>query len=190
MFDNACPGRFAVRIIHRRISLEIRHIQHLRLKANRPVLQRPQAVSEISVDRTGVDHLIRQRIQCLLLFQIIHAEAHLRALQHICDHLRVTAHRNSLIACVKIIVIKRQPHRKTLNDKRRELIARSAPLLFRIAFDQLFIDICADQTDRLLLQILWLCDPGRFSLLLYLLRRLLWRHHTPHLVEGIHIKRK
>ena len=104
--------------------------------------------------------------------------------------LRIAADRDPLIECVEVIIIKSQPHREPLDNESRKLAAGTSPLLFRISFDELLIDIRPDQGNRLFFQILWLRDASRPPLLLDLGRCLLRRHDAPHFIEGVHIERQ
>ena len=145
MFNNSRPGRLAIGIIDRCISLEIRLIQQLRLETHRAVFQSSQTIPVIGINRTCKNHLVRQCIQLLLLLQIIRVQPYLNPLQHALCKLRIAAHRNPLIQSIEIIVVKGQAYRKSPYDKRRELGAGSPPLLLRISLNQLLVDIHADQ---------------------------------------------
>ena len=93
-----------------------------------------------------------------------------------------------MIQRIEIIVVKGQPYRKALDDKRRKLLAVASPLLFRVSLDELFKNITAYQRDSLLFQILRLALNFRALFLNFFL--CLFRcHDAPHFVKRIHIKR-
>ena len=190
MLDDPRPRCLAIRIIHRRISLKIRFVQHFRLKAYRTILQSTQLVFKVSINRPCINNLIRQSIQLCLILEIIRIQTHFNSIQHIGNHLRIAAHRNSLIQSIKIIVIKRQSNRQSLNNKSRKILAIASPLLLRITLDQLLVNILANQRDRLFLQIVRLRNAGFVALLLNFRCCLLRCHNAPHLIERIHVKRQ
>ena len=187
MLDDARPGRLAVGVVDGGVALEVGHVQKLRLKAHGAVLQRAQAVAEVGVDGAGVDHAVRQRVQLGLVLQVVAVQPHLDALQQVLHQLRIAADGDALVEGVEVVVVEGQAHRQALDDEGGQLRAVPAPLLFRVALDQLFKDVAADQADGLLLQVLRLAgDLG--ALLVDLRPRLLRRHHAPHLVEGVHVE--
>ena len=190
MLDNTRPRSLRIRIVHCRIALEIRDIQHFGIKAHRTILQNAQRILKIRIDRAGVNYFLCHRIPISLILKIILFQANLDAVQHIGNHLRIAAHRDSLIQGVKIVVVKGQTDRKTLDDEGWKILALSSPLLLCIALDQLLINIRANQADRLLFQVLRLRDACCLALFLDLRRCLLRSHDTPHLVERIHIERQ
>ena len=61
-------------------------------------------------------------------------------------------------------------------------------MFFRVALDQLRINVRADQGDGLLFQVLRLRDTRFFPLLCNLGGCILRRHDPPHLREGIHVE--
>lgn len=74
MFNDARPRRFPIRIIHSSITLEVRLIQNLIFKTDRPVLQIAERISKVCIDRPCIDDLLSQRVQLLFMFQIVHAK--------------------------------------------------------------------------------------------------------------------
>ena len=188
MLDDPRPWRLSICIVHRCISLEIRLIQDFCLKAHTAIFQWSKVVVEIGIDRTSIDDMLRHAIPLLLVRQIVDAELHLDAAKHISHHPRIASDRDPLIECIEVIIIKSQPHWESLDNKSRKLAAGPPPLLFRISFDELLIDIRPDQGNRLFFQILRLCNASCPSLFLDLGRRLLRRHDAPHFIECVHIK--
>ena len=203
MLDDAGPWRLAIGVVDGRIALEIRLVKKLCLEAHRTILERAELVAEVRIDRTGVHHLLRERVILRLLREVIHAELDLDAVQHVRHHLRIAPDRNALVERVKIIVVEGEAHRQALDDEGRELRARTAPLLLGVALNQLLVDVDADQGNRLLLEVLRFKRRIRREPTLHLLprdviplllvdlrRRFLRRHHTPHAVEGVHVERQ
>ena len=190
MFNDPGPRSLCIRVIDCCISLEIRCIKKFCLKSYRTVFQISHLIVKVCIDRSCVNHLIGKCIPLILFLKIVFLQTDFNALQHIRNHLRISTHRNSLIQCIKIIVIKGQTHRQSLDDKGRKLLTASSPLLLCISFDQFFEDISSHKGNSLFFEILWLCDTC-FTLLLFNLGSgLLWCYHTPHFIESIHIKRK
>ena len=66
VLDDPRPRRLSIRIIHRRISLKIRFVQHFRLKAYRTILQSTQLIFKVSINRPCINNLIRQSAFCTL----------------------------------------------------------------------------------------------------------------------------
>ena len=190
MLYDPCPRCFPVCIIHCGISLKIRYIQHFRLKPDTPVFQCSQFIVEISVNRPGINYLLRQTIQFRFIFQIIRLQTDFNAIQHIRDHLRVTADRDPLIKRIEIIIVKGQAYRKSFDDESRQFRAEPSPLLFRVPFDQLFINIRSHQRNSLFLQIFRFRNTGCFPLFLNFCSRFFRCHHPPHFIKGVHIKRQ
>ena len=188
MLDDAGVGRLPVGVVDHGVALEIRHIQHLRLKPDGAVAQRAEAIVKVAVNRAGVNDLVRQRVQLGSVLQIVHIQPHLDAIQHILHHLGVAAHGNALKPGVEVVIVKGKTHRQTLDDKGRQLPAGAPPLLFGVALHQLFINIRADEGNGLFLQILRLRNPGGLPLTGNLRFRLLWSRHAPHFIEGIHVE--
>ena len=141
VFNNPSPRSFAVGIVHCCVALEIRLVQCFRFKANRTIFQRTQLIIKISINRSSVHNLIGQCIQLGLVLQIVCVQTNLNTIQQICNHLRITTNRNTLIKCIEIVVIKSQTNWKALNNKRWQLFTIAPPLLFSVAFDKFLIDI-------------------------------------------------
>ena len=104
------------------------------------------------------------------------------------NHLRVTTDWDSLVQSIEVVIIEGQPHGKALDDEGGQIFAVTPPLLFGVTLYKFLVDISTDQANGLLLQILRL-SSYLFPLLVDLGLRVLWRHYTPHLIKGIHIKR-
>ena len=190
MFDDPCPWSLSVCIINCRISLEIRFIEKLCFKAHRAIFQIAHLIIKIRIDRTGIDHFFCKCIILCLFLQIIFFQTNFYSLKHIGNHLCITTNRNSLIQCIKIIIIKGQAHRKSLDDKCRKIFAVTSPLLLSVTFDQFFKNISSNQRNCLFFQVLWFGNPC-FSFLFFNLCFCFFRsYHTPHFIEGIHIERQ
>ena len=119
MLYDSCPWCFSICIINCRISLEIRFIKCFSFKANRTVFQCSQLIIKVCINSTCIYNFICQCIQLCFIIQIIHIQTYFNAIQKICYHLSITTYRNSLIQCVKIVIIKCQTYRETFNNKRR-----------------------------------------------------------------------
>ena len=188
VLDDAGIGGLGIGVVDHRVALIVVGVQHLGLKADAAVLQRAQTVAEVGIHRAGVDHLFGQCVQCSLLGQIIHVQAHLGTVQHLFHHSGIAAARDALIQRVEVVIIVGKAHRQALDDKGRQLGAGAAPLLAGVALDELFVDIGTHKADSLLFQILRVGDACSGLLLLDLGFRLGRGHHAPHLVEGVHVE--
>ena len=190
MLYDSCPGGLLIGVVHRSISLEVIRIQHLSLEPYGTVLQSSQTVIKVRIDRSRIDYLLSFVFRSILYIKIIHAGANLYAIKHILNHPGVASHGYTLEKRIKIVVVKCISYGKSLNDKCRKLAAGTSPLLSGVALNKLLVDIRTHKAYCLLLQVLRLSNSRRFSLLFNLGLCLLWRHHTPHLIEGIHIERQ
>ena len=187
MLDDAGPRRLAVRIVDGGVALEAGLVEQLILKPNGAILQRAELVVKVGINGSGVDDLVSQCVQRGFVFKVIGVQPHLDAVEKISNHLRIAADGNALIQGVKVVVVKGQPHRQTLDDKSRQVLAVAAPLLFGVALDELFINVAAYKGDGLLLKVLRLVGDLT-ALLLNFGGCLLRRYNAPHLIEGVHIE--
>ena len=121
------------------------------------------------------------------MLKVVGIQSDFNAIEQIFNHLCVSTDWNTLIESIEVIVVKGESNRKSLYDESRKLLAVTSPLLFSVALNELLIDITANERDSLLLEIFWLAGDFLF-LLLNLCSSLLRCHHTPHLVEGVHVK--
>ena len=150
VLDDTGVRNLPVRIIDHRISLVVvAAFDDLLFKMHRAVLQLPKAVMEILINHTGIEYLVKAvRLLTLcfvFLFKILirNTEAYRRAFQHLFHNGGIAALGNALIRVVEIIVVIHKAERKSLDDKGGQILAIPAPLLFRVALNQLFIDIPA-----------------------------------------------
>ena len=188
VLDDPGIGRFRIGVVHHGVALIVVGVQHLRLKADAAVLQGPQPVAKVGIHRAGVNHLVGQCVQVLPVGQIIHVQPHLDALQHLFHHGGIAAIGDALIQRVEIVVVVGKADRQAFDDESRQFGAGAAPLLAGVAFDELFVNVRAHQTDGLLLKIFRVGDARFPLLLLDLCLGLGGGHHTPHLIEGVHIE--
>ena len=188
VLNDAGVGGLGVGVVDHRVALVVVGVQHLGLKADAAVCQRPQLIAEVGVDGAGVDHPVGQSVQGGLFFQIVHPEADFDPLQHPFDHGGVAAVRDALIEGVEVVVVVGKADRQPPDDEGGQLGAGAAPLLGGVALDQLFVDVGAHQADGLLFQVFGLGDAGGGPLLLDLCFGLGGGHHTPHPVEGVHVE--
>ena len=150
MLDDTGVRNLPVRIIDHRIALVVvASFDDLLFKMHRAVLQLPEAVMEILINHTGIKYLVkavRPLTLCFVfLFEILirNTEAYRRAFQHLFHNGGIAALGNALIRVVEIVVVIHKAEWKSLDDKGGQILAIPAPLLFRVAFNQLFIDVPA-----------------------------------------------
>ena len=122
--------------------------------------------------------------------EIIGVQQHIAAFQQLLHNLRIAADGNALEPIVEIVVVIRQPHRQTLDDEGREILAVSPPLLFRVALYELFIDVPPHKGKGLLFQVFRLRDVQTFHLLADFGLRLRRCAHIPHPAERVHVERE
>ena len=189
VLDDARVRDFALRVVDDGDTLMILLLQALRLEVQAAVLELAELVIEILVNRARVDDLPGHRLIGGAVFEEVDAGADLNAVEQSLDQLRVAADRDALIAVIEVVVVERIADRQALDDEGWQLCAAAAPLLLRVALDELRVDIRADERDGLLLEVLRLALDG-----LALLRddglRLRWRHDVPELAERIHVERQ
>ena len=147
-------------------------------------------VVKVLVNHPCKDHFFSRAFQFFTIGEEINPKFYFYITQHVFNDDIVTTDWNPLVTVIKVVIIKGQTHWEALNDERRQVCCRTSPLFFRIALDQLFIDIWTDQLDRLFFQV--------FRLNIFHIRRLL-RNLVfdflrslcpPHGIEGIHVEGK
>ena len=154
MLDDSRPRSLAARVIHDRIPLVIRYVQLLRLKPDGPVLQMPEAVIKILIDRPRIDDLPELSRILFCKCPIIDSCHYWHTGQELFDHLRISADRDALVAVIEVVVIVGKPKRQPPDDEGRKLRTRTSPLLLCVFSDQFFVDIRPGERNRLLFQIL------------------------------------
>ena len=197
VLNDSCIRNFSFGIVDYRISLVIVHsFQNFRLKPQRAILQRSQAIIKILIDHTRIEYFIPGISFCLCfcpigfpVFLEGNSQTNFTSFQHFFHDGRIAALRNSLIAIVKIVVVVGKTQRQTFYDKSRKFSAVSSPLLLRISLHQFLIDIFSHQGQCLLFQILRLADRKSCNLFLNDLFRFSGCTNPPHFTECIHIKR-
>ena len=111
-----------------------------------------------------------------------------RALEQLLDDLRIAADRDALEAVIEIIVVISEAERQPADDKRRQILAVTPPLLLRVALHELLVHIRTNERQRLLLKILRIDNIQFVDLFLNLRLHLLRRRQSPQLREGIHVE--
>lgn len=189
VFDDARVRDFALRVVDDGDTLMILLLQTLRLEVKAAVLELAELVIEILVNRARVDDLPGHCLIGGALLEVIHTGADLNAVEQGFNQLVIAADRDALIAVIEVIVVERVAHRQALDDEGWQLRAAAAPLLLRVALDELRVDVRANERDGLLLEVLRLALDG-----LALLRDdglgLRWRHDVPEFAERVHVERQ
>ena len=190
VLDNPGVGLIPRGIVDHGVALVIRYGKLLRLKADAAVFQRAQTIAEKFIDAAGVDNFLRDIGVFFDQIGVVGIQPDLHAGEHFLHHGGVAADGNALIAVVEIIVVIGKTAGQTLDDESGQLLAVPAPLLLRVVLDQLGVDICAHQTQRLLLQIFRFGDVKCCHLLRDLGPGLCGCADAPHFGEGVHVKGK
>ena len=190
VLDDARVRHVSLGVVHHGHALVVGLVELLGLKAQRAVLERAQLVVVERVDGAAVYHAVRDvGLGCHEL-GVLHAAADLGALEHVLNHLGVTAHGDALVAVVEVVVVVGEAARQAADDARRQLGAIAAPLLLGVALHELLEDVATHERERLLLEVGRLADALGGDLLIDFGARVGGRHHAgPHLGEGVHVER-
>lgn len=189
VLDDAGVGDLALGVVDHGHALVVGLVERLGLEAQAAVLQRAQLevverVDGAAVDRPGGDIGLGGG-QLLVL----HAAAHLDALEHVGDHLGVAAHGDALVAVIEVVVVVGKAAGEALDDARGQVLAITAPLLLGVALHERLEDVTADERQRLLLEVLRLADVLGGNLLGDLCLGVGRRDDArPHLGEGVHVE--
>ena len=189
VLDDARVGDLALGVVDHGHALVVGLVERLGLEAQAAVLERaqPEVVERVdgaAVDRPGGDIGLGGG-QLLVL----HAAAHLDALEHAGDHLGVAAHGDALVAVVEVVVVVGEAAGEALDDAGGQVLAVAAPLLLGVALHERLENVTADERQRLLLEVGRLADVLGGHLLgdlgLGVGRR---DDARPHLGEGVHVE--
>ena len=188
MLNDAGPRRFAVRIVHDGYTLVIFFFEAFRFKTQAAIFQGAQFVTKVFINGARIDNPFCHIFVFVAVLQIIHTGTDFNASKKAFYELVVAAHGNALVAIVEVVVIKSIAHGKAFNDECWQLLAASPPLLFRITFDELRINVRPDKGNGLFFEIFWIRDACFGALLGNLFGRFLRCHNAPHFRKGIHVK--
>jgi len=117
MLDDPGPGNIFIRIIDNSISLIVRNIQLFGLKPDGPVLQVPQLVVIIFIDRPCIDNTVETVRMRTDPGPVICSKLYIYIFQQMADQPRVSAFRYPLPAIVKIIIVICKAKRYAANNK-------------------------------------------------------------------------
>ena len=189
VLDDARVGNLTLGVVDHGHALVVLLVERLGLKAQAAVLQRAQSKVVERVDGAAVDRLGGDAgLGCGQLL-VLHAAAHLDALEHVGDHLGVAAHGDALIAVVEVVVVVGEAAGEALDDARGQVLAVAAPLLLGVALHERLKDIAAHEGQRLLLEVCRLADVLGGHLLGDLGLGIGRRDDAwPHLGEGVHVE--
>ena len=87
------------------------------------------------------------------MLKIVRIKPKLGAFKHLFDHGCISADGDTLVSVIKVVVVKGESHRKTLDDKCGKFLAVAPPLFFGILFYELLIYIASHKAECLLLQV-------------------------------------
>ena len=189
VLDDARVGDLALGVVDHGDALVVGLVERLGLEAQTAVLERAQPEVVERVDGAAVDRLggdIGLGGDELL---VLHAAAHLDALEHVGDHLGVAAHGDALVAVVEVVVVVGEAAGEAPDDARGQVAAVSAPLLLGVALHERLEDVAAHEGQRLLLEVCRLADVLGGHLLGDLCLGVCRRDDArPHLGEGVHVE--
>lgn len=197
VLDYAGVWGFSVSVVYDGIALPVGSVKGFLLEADCSIIELPEAVTIELVDFSGEDDFIGLGGPVVPVFEEVDTGAALDAFEETVDKAVVPSDRDALICVIEIVVVEDEAHREALYDESGQFAAGAAPLFFGVALDKLFIDVPADEQQRLLFKIArLLCAAGLHPcngfclLLLNLCGSLLRSDDTPHTVEGVHIERE
>jgi len=189
VLDDARVGDLALGVVYHGHALVVLLVEGLGLEAQAAVLERAQLEVVERVDGAAVDRLggdIGLGGDQLL---VLHAAAHLDALEHVGDHLGVAAHGDALVAVIEVVVVVGKAAGEAFDDACGQVLAITAPLLLGVALHERLEDVAADERQRLLLEVRRLADVLGGHLLGDLGAGVGRRDDArPHLGEGVHVE--
>ena len=189
VLDDAGVGDLALGVVDHGHALMVGLVEGLGLEAQAAVLQRAQPEVVERVDGAAVDRLGGDIGLGGGQLLVLHAAAHLDALEHVGDHLGVAAHGDALVAVVEVVVVVGKTAGEAFDDAGGQVAAVAAPLLLGVALHERLEDVAADERQRLLLEVCRLADVLGGHLLgdlgLGVGRR---DDARPHLGEGVHVE--
>ena len=189
VLDDAGVGDLALGVVDHGNALVVLLVERLGLKAQAAVLQRAQLKVVERVDGAAVDRLGGDVGLGGGQLLVLHAAAHLDALEHVGDHLGVAAHGDALVAVVEVVVVVGEAAGEALDDARGQILAVAAPLLLGVALHERLEDVAAHEGKRLLLEVRGLADVLGGHLLGDLGLGVRGRDDArPHLGEGVHVE--
>ena len=141
VLDDTCVWRFAISEVHDRHALIVFTTQTLVLEPKTAVLELAEAITEVGIDSSSVHDEISHSIERRLVLQIVNGNAYVGTRNHLLNNTSVTTFRNALKRIVKVIVIVDKAQWYAPHDRRRQLRAGLAPLLFGVTLYQLFVNV-------------------------------------------------
>ena len=195
VFDDAGVGHVGGCIVYHGVALMIGFGECLGLETHGAILERAIVIVEKLVDFAGENYTVGHRFPVLAVVEKVGVEAHFDAFEESVDKAIVPPDGDALIEVVEVIVVEGETHRQTTDDEGGELAARTSPLLFGVALDELLIDVAADERQSLFLEITRFVDAfglhalyGLAALLVEFGHSLGGSFHAPHLIEGVHVE--
>ena len=119
MLDNPGVRALFIRIIYRRISLEIRNRKLLHFKSHFPVLQFTKRIAKVRINCAGENHLLCPTKPLFLIFQKILFQLYRNAGEHLLHHSGIAFYGNALIKGIEIVVIIGETNRKPADNRCR-----------------------------------------------------------------------
>ena len=109
-------------------------------------------------------------------------------IQHLLYNLGVTPDWDTLVAVIEVVVVIGHADWQATNNEGWQFSGCLAPLLLGIALNQFLVDIAPYKGQGLLFQVARHLACYFSPLFFNFGGRFFWRHHTPELVEGVHIE--
>jgi riboflavin biosynthesis pyrimidine reductase len=106
---------------------------------------------EPGVDRAAVEHVVVVDLRVRVELRVqVHGDA-----RHVEDALhqhRVAVLRHALVLVVEVVVVVVEAHRQALQDAGRQFARLQAPLLDGVGLEEGFVQLAADEAQRLLFE--------------------------------------
>ena len=190
MLDNSGIGSLFVRIIHRRISLEVRNGKFFHLESYFSIFKCSEAIVIVGINCSRENHLFGLAHPFFLIREKVRAKFYRNTFQHLLHHDRIAIYGNALIECIEIVIIISESHGKSSDNGCGKFFTVPSPLLLGISLDELLVNFFSDKGNRLLFQILRLDDSRFPSFFLNLFGSFFRCNYPPHRIKSVHVKRK
>ena len=156
---DAREGNVAIRVVHDRAALVVRHVDNLGLEIEGAPAELTRLVVEVAVDGTRIDDGHLADSHCLRelrgFIKEVHTRVHgdARMVDHVRDPRAVTIQGQALVAILEVTVLVGEAHGQTRDDGGGQLTWIRLPLFGRVPRDEGVVEGATNQADGLLLEV-------------------------------------